>query len=193
MPFLLPILALLGVGAAVYVATRPSAPVADAGAAALPEKQGLVNPQTGPQMLTRDQKIAFVKLLPSLIVDAGPSASTFDSGTLLPASQRAIAGDKVGPAIDILYRANMTGRAILVAKNGNTTAVMVPAIGTEATFAKASSSWFIALSPKEIDAIASAAGVVSPAAVSPGAIRNSQRYRRPVMCMKVPGRCGSQI
>jgi len=167
MPFLLPILALLGVGAAVYVATRPAATPAPA---PTPAPQALtaapqppVNPQTGPQTLTRDQKIAFFKLLPQLTIDAGPSATSFDAGTLVQTSQMVIPGDKTGPALDILYRANMTGHAILIAKNGDTTAVMVPAVGTEASFAQAQSNWFVVLSPNEADAIASAAGVTIPA------------------------------
>lgn len=152
MMFLWPILVLVAAGGALYAYTQSNKSSA----------QGLGAPQTGPQVLSRDQKIAFFKILPQLSVVEGPTDKNFASGTLEPTSQMRPADVVSAPALDIIYRANMTGNAILVAKDGETTMMLVPALGTETNFAKPGSNWFIILSPNEADAIASAAGVAIP-------------------------------
>jgi hypothetical protein len=119
-------------------------------------------PQTGPQALTREQKIAFFRVLPNLSVVEDMSRTTFDTGRLQPTSQMIAPSEKAAPALDLLYRASMMGHAILVGKNGSDTMVLVPAVGTAAGFAAPGSDWHVVLDPMEADAIAQASGIAIP-------------------------------
>jgi hypothetical protein len=185
---IIPIAIFLALGAGVWALTRKSAPAASADAGAKTSPQLATGPgstpastestpastestpasagpatlnqaQTGPQALSRDQKIAFFKLLPSLVVVEDKSKASFDAGRLRPKAQQIASTEKSAPALGVVYKASMSGRSVLVAKDGDDTMIVVPAEGAENGFAKPGSDWFIVLAPNEADAIAKVAGI----------------------------------
>jgi hypothetical protein len=168
---------IVGAAAAVVGIWYVTKPSATAAAATVVAKSNLVAGPTGPQSMTRDQKIALFKKLPGTQIANFTSDKLGDSGVLILDGIPIPSGATTGPALDVIYTASMTGRAVL-AKQSDTltpngtvkgTYLLVAAPGTETATASPGSEWFIFLQSKEADAIASVSNVAIPPVLKGGA------------------------